>query len=54
MAPVRGRPLGPLGWLLTLLLELAVGDGTEPEPGKQDTLFVARGPETSVMERKAA
>ena len=54
MAPVRGRPLGPLGWLLTLLLERALGDGMKPEAGKQDRVLVSRGPETPVMERKAA
>jgi len=55
MAPVRGRPLGPLGWLLTLLLEAAVGDDEgKPESGRREGVLVARGPETPVMERKAA
>lgn len=55
MAPVRGRPLGPLGWLLTLLLEVAAGDeGMEPGSERRDGVFVARGQETPVMERKAA
>ena len=54
MALERGRPLGPLGWLLTLLLELAVGDGMEPERREQGGALVERGQETQVMERKAA
>ena len=54
MAPVRGRPLGPLGWLLTLLLERALGDGMKPEAERQDRALVERGQETHMMERKAA
>jgi len=55
MAPVRGRPLGPLGWLLTLLLELAAGDDvTEPGSERRDGVSVARGQDAPVMERKAA
>lgn len=36
MVPVRGRPLGPLGWLITLLLEAAVRDMVESGPERQD------------------
>ncbi len=55
MAPVRGRPLGPLGWLLTLLLEVAAGDeGAEPASERRNGVFLARSREAPVMEKKAA
>lgn len=54
MVPVRGRPLGPLGWLMLVLLEAVVGDDMTPEHGEQDGALVARGQDTQVMERKAA
>jgi hypothetical protein len=54
MAPVRGRPLGLLGWLLLVLVDLAVGDGAEQEAGKRGATLVERGPEVSLLERKAA
>ncbi|HSW31421.1 MAG TPA: hypothetical protein VLH75_18180 [Longimicrobiales bacterium] len=65
MAPVRGRPLGPLGWLITLLLEAAVRDMAESEPERQERLLRARGQESlrraeegliddPIMERKVA
>ena len=65
MAPVRGRPLGPLGWLITLLLEAAVRDMAESEPERQDRMLRARGQEAlrraekgpiddPIMERKVA
>jgi hypothetical protein len=65
MAPVRGRPLGPLGWLITLLLEAAVRDMAESEPERQDRMLRARGQESvrraeqgriddPIMERKVA
>ncbi len=43
MVPVRGRPLGPLGWLITLLLEAVVRDMAESEPERQDRMLRARG-----------
>jgi hypothetical protein len=65
MAPVRGRPLGPLGWLITLLLEAAVRDKAESEPERQDRILRARRQESlrrveegliddPIMERKVA
>ncbi len=43
MAPVRGRPLGPLGWLITLLLEAAVRNMAESGPERQDGMLRACG-----------
>jgi len=65
MAPVRGRPLGPLGWLITLLLEVAVRDMAESEPERQDRMLRARAQDSlrraeegfiddPIMERKVA
>jgi hypothetical protein len=54
MVPLNGRPLGLLGWLLSLLLGLAVSESAKPEPGTEGGVLVARGQETPVMERKAA
>lgn len=65
MAPVRGRPLGPLGWLITLLLEAAVRDMAESEPERQAKMLRARDQESlrraeeglvddPIMERKVA
>lgn len=54
MVPMRGRPLGLLGWLLSLLLGLAVGDGPAPEPERQDKVLVTPEQARPVLERKAA
>jgi hypothetical protein len=43
MVPVRGRPLGPLGWLITLLLEAAVRDMVESGPEREEEVLPARG-----------
>lgn len=54
MVQVRGRPLGPLGWLLLVVLDRALGEGTEEEPVERGRALVERDRDVPVMERKAA
>ena len=54
MEPVRGRPLGLLGWLILVALDRVVGDEVEEEPGNPVEARVERGREMRLMERKAA
>jgi hypothetical protein len=54
MVQVRGRPLGLLGWLILVVLDRAVGEGTEDETGQRPGALVERDPEMPLMERRAA
>lgn len=54
MEPVRGRPLGLLGWLILVALDRVVGEEMEEEPEHPVGPRVDRGESTRLMERKAA